>query len=274
MKTKRFLICLMAVYCLPTLAQTSDYDYIPFAQDGKKWEIQVGLIKENLYGSRIDGDTLIGGETWKKVYNYFQLPELNYSYYAAVRDEGKKVYAIAKGSGRPRLLYDFGMKVGDRVRCGVEGNSFYCLLEKGDQPDSLFGFKFVAYLSLERIDTIETHGMQFRRFTLSMWDFFQEYKLADDIIWLEGVGSCLSPFLPWMPVIPRDNLVFFKWCYLGKTIIAGEKDFYSDNETNAISNHRYTGAESGSHLYDLQGRRVTGTPQCGIYIQNGRKYVK
>lgn len=274
MKTKRFLIWLMAVFCLPTLAQISDDDYIPFAQDGKKWEIQVGIIKENFYGSRIDGDTLIGSETWMKVYNYFQLPELNYSYYAAVRDEGKKVYAIAKGSYSPRLLYDFGMKVGDKVRCGVEGNAFYCLLEKGEQPDSLLGFKFDAYLCLERIDTIETHGMQLRRFTLAMWDFFQEDKLADDIVWLEGVGSCLSPFLPWMPVIPRDNFLFFKWCSLGKTIIAGEKDFYSDNETNAISNRLLMGSESGSYLYDLQGRRVTDTPQRGIYIQNGRKCVK
>jgi hypothetical protein len=27
-------------------------------------------------------------------------------------------------------------------------------------------------------------------------------------------------------------------------------------------------------LFDLQGRRMNGIPQKGVYIQNGRKYVK
>ena len=65
MKTKLFLICLMTVCCLPIQAQASDEDHFPFAQEGKTWEMQVGGIKENDYCNRIDGDTLIGGETWK-----------------------------------------------------------------------------------------------------------------------------------------------------------------------------------------------------------------
>ena len=90
-------------------AQTSQVEYRPFAQDGKIWHCQVGLIKENIYDNRIDGDTLIDGENWKKVYN---VPDLRKYYYAAVRDVDKKVYAIAKGSNRPRLLYDFSLKKG------------------------------------------------------------------------------------------------------------------------------------------------------------------
>ncbi len=31
---------------------------------------------------------------------------------------------------------------------------------------------------------------------------------------------------------------------------------------------------ASSSIHDLQGRRLKGTPQKGVYIQNGRKYVK
>ena len=31
---------------------------------------------------------------------------------------------------------------------------------------------------------------------------------------------------------------------------------------------------NNGHLYDLQGHRLNNFPQKGIFIQNGRKYVK
>ena len=46
----------------------------------------------------------------------------------------------------------------------------------------------------------------------------------------------------------------------GETII--DDSPYTDNPTKV------------SNFYDLQGRCVTGTPQHGIYIRNGKKYVK
>ncbi len=33
-------------------------------------------------------------------------------------------------------------------------------------------------------------------------------------------------------------------------------------------------ASATDACYDLQGRRLNGTPQCGVYIKNGRKYIK
>lgn len=272
MKTKLVFIWLLAVCCLPSQAQTSDEDYFPFTQESKTWEIQIGVLRENLYVNCIDGDTLIGGETWKKVYNYYGFRQLNYSYYAAVRDVGKKVYAIGKGSNRPRLLYDFGMKVGDIVRCGVEGNDFCCLLEKGEQPDTLFGFKFESSLRLVRIDTIETNGLRLRRFTLSLLSPYKE-QIVDNVVWVEGVGSCNSPFLPWMPLLPRDRIFFFKRCLIGKTYISTEEDFYNGNETNDTSNKTIEANES-SVIYDIQGRQLHNRPSKGIYIQGGKKHLK
>ena len=103
---KRILIItwLLSALWHSAVAQTSQLEYRAFAIEGKVWETQVGGILENVYGNRIEGDTLIDGKKWKKVYNYHGFPDLNYTYYASIRDEGKRVYTIAKGSSRPRLL--------------------------------------------------------------------------------------------------------------------------------------------------------------------------
>lgn len=271
MKTKGFIIWLLIACCMPIQGQTSVEDYLPFCQENKKWEIRIGVFKENVFGHRIDGDTLICGETWKKVYTYFEVPQVGYSYYAALRDVEKKVYAISKGSNRPRLLYDFGMKVGDIARCGAEGNSFYCLLEKGEQPDTLFGFKCETYLRLERIDTIETFGLKLRRFNLSLLDVFKK-KIVNNVVWIEGVGSCLNPFTPWVPLPSRDELFFYKWCKIGNTYISKENDFYDNNETNSTSNTTLRG-EKNEPIYNLQGQRMS-QPPTSIYIKGGKKYLK
>jgi len=69
MKTKVLSASLLFSLFIPLHAQIPQLEYRPFAEDGKVWESQVGRIMENVYGKRIDGDTLIGGVAWKKVYN-------------------------------------------------------------------------------------------------------------------------------------------------------------------------------------------------------------
>ena len=294
MKTTLFLLFLMAFSSIPGLAQTSQIEYRPFAQDGKIWWYQVGATKENFYSNRIDGDTLIGGNSWKKVYNndgkYFMNPTgdagLSYYYYAAVRDVDKKVYAIAKGSNRPRLLYDFSLKKGDIVKCGMEGNSFSCLLEKDEQPDSLLGFEFLAYLKVERIDTITDGNQEYRAFILTlldayrqpMWDSEREKFVIGNVIWIEGVGSYIGPFSPWMQLSSHNNVS--RSCRFDKTSIFIYPEFNeyyedwedwatdSDNCNNDIININQNGS-----FHNLQGFRMTRPSDRGIYIQNGKKFV-
>jgi len=258
------------------MAQTAKLVYRPFAESGKVWEAQVGGIKENLYGNQIDGDTLINGESWMKVYNYVGFPDFGRSYYASIRDVGNKVYAIAKGSIKPRLLYDFSLKKGDVVKCGVEGNAFGCLLDKDERPDTLLGFPFVAYLRVENVDTIEARGLQHRRYTLTMLDAYREYLMSEDgilignIVWIEGVGSGAGPFSPWMALPPRDS--YLQSCELNKVCLFGYPDFYEDYATGGVS---ITRSKSNDPIvsYDLQGRRLTQQPRKGVYIRDGRKEV-
>ena len=269
---------ILSVCSLYLSAQTSQLDYRPFAQDGKTWKTQVGGIKENLYCNSIDGDTVINGEEWKKVYNYIALPQLNYSYYAAIRDAGKKVYAIAKGSSKPRLLYDFGLGVGDIVPCGVEGHAFLCLLDQGEQPDSLLGFPFETYLKLERIDTIEARGQKHRRFTLTLLDAYQEPFLNGDedelllgsVVWVEGFGSGAGPFAPWMSLPARRMLNL--GCEVDRNCIFSYSDFYDADMAVTVSNAPLFPC-GVSTPFDLIGRRLAAPPAKGVYIEGGKLHV-
>ena len=240
--------------------------------------MQVGGIKENVYGIRIDGDTLINGESWKKVYTYFGSPEFNYSYHVAIRDVGKKVYAIARGGKKPRLLYDFDMKVGQTVRCGVEGNAFYCLLDTDEKPDTLLGFRLVSYLKLERIDTIMVHGQYHRRFTLTFLDSFHEpirnewEAVMDNVVWVEGVGTAAGPFLSWLPLSYKDWVMMN--CREGKrNLLFGNRDF-NTNVVDAVSDVRRK-VNGNDDSYDLQGRRIQGEPfKNDLYVKDGRKFIR
>lgn len=267
------LICILYPSCVSAQAQSSRLEYRPFAQDGKRWETQVGFIMENVYCNYIDGDTLINGETWKKVFNVYGYPESKPSYFLAIRDVGKKVYAIAKSSRTPRLLYDFDLRAGDIVKCGIEGNAFCCLLDTGEKQDSLFGFPFDTFLRVERIDTINARGYKHRRYTLKLLDAYKEYLWNGDdaynqIIWVEGVGSGAGPFLPWISLPPRDS--FLQNCVINDNSLFGYPDFYDADTSDAIRSTIYT-KSVGDIPFDLSGRRVAMPPSKGIYIRDGKK---
>ena len=279
MKKVLLTVCVAFVVSSYAEAQTSQLDYCPFAQDGKVWETQVGLVMENVYVNNIVGDTVINNETWKKIYNYVGFPETGLSYYAAIRDVGKKVYVIAKGSQRPRLLYDFDLKEGNIVRCGIEGNAFSCLLDKEESLDTLLGFPFKSYLRVERIDTVEACGTKHRRFTFTLLDAYKRHYLAGEnvaiehVVWIEGVGSGAGPFSPWMPLPPRD--CYMLNCKINNTILFGYPDFYDAETMVPVSHTCYNNSEEDdSQGFVLQGRRLQGEPKHGVYIQNGKKVMR
>lgn len=277
MKSTLLFIWLSCLSVMPIVAQDTQLGYRPFAQDEKVWETQVGWIMENSYCNFINGDTLINGKTWKKVYNYVAFPDFGSTYYAAIRDEGKKVYAIAKGSTKQRLLYDFSLKKDFIVRCGVEGNAFGCLLEKDEKLDTLLGFPFKSYLRVDKIDTINVEGQEFRRFTLTLLDAYQEYyrtgeeSFINNVVWVEGFGSGAGPFSPWMPLPPRESI--FTSCYVGKTYLFGNYFLY--NADISVSVNRISSETNHDNMIiDLTGRSLNTIPEKGMYIQGRKKWLR
>jgi len=47
----------------------------------------------------------------------------------------------------------------------------------------------------------------------------------------------------------------------------------ADADTQGIAVLRTTDADGTQHYYDLSGRRLSGKPQQGMYIYNGKKYM-
>lgn len=263
---------LLCTVCMAVQAQPPQSEYRPFAVDEKIWDNQVGGTMENVYGHFVDGDTLINGENWKKVTNYVGRQTYNNAYYAAIRDVDRKVYAIAKNSSRPRLLYDFSLKVGETVRCGIEGNAFGCLLDAGEEPDTLFGFRFVSRLVLERIDTVRSQGLSHRRFTFTLSDSFGEpYVGAGKVVWIEGVGSAAGPFQPWMPLPPKGSFIWS--CDIGRTYLFSYPDYYTSYDISAVCETR-SDTSGNNAFFNLQGLLLLSQPRKGVYIQDGRKVLK
>ena len=270
---------------LTSFAQAPSDDYRPFVEEGKGFDLHFGEILENSYQHWMDGDTVINGETWKKVYNSLCRPHLDYRYFLSLREKDKKVYALPKGSHKPRLLYDFNLKVGSILRCGIEGNSFLCLLDSNEQPDSLFGFEFKAFLRVESIDTVEACGIARRRFKMTMLDPYKEYFKHEDnggvfgnIVWVEGVGSGAGPFAPWEALPPpffdvQSSGILFIDYYYGRTPFFLHDAFY-DNDSKASAIRPTRQAWKGfSTPFDLQGRRLATQLRRGLYIKDGRKMV-
>ena len=103
----------------------------------------------------IDGDTIIGGLTYKKIYD-----KVGEQYQYALREKGKKIYIVYPHHETASLLYDFSKNAGDVIN-------------------------ELAYpLIVASVDTIDIDGVKFRRMRV------QDANIpVEDNFWIEGVGS-------------------------------------------------------------------------------------
>ena len=105
----------------------SFYSYHPLLKEGKTWNYQE--YYHNLWDDEqwtkdvsyvINGTTEIDGKTYYKMY---RKSEKGSSYCCALREENRKVW-MRTNDGDDRLLYDFGMSVGDSYKPYNEWSTF------------------------------------------------------------------------------------------------------------------------------------------------------
>ena len=225
--------------------EEQDKDYEPFLVEGKEWRVHsrgsIGLMTDLNEYYKIDGDTLVGDRTYKKVYCHEEgtidgkpvssKVEPSYLMY----EDGRKVYYVVTGKDNdPKLLYDFGLN-----------------------PDESFGN--TDYV-LERIDTVAQSGQDYAKYSLTT-------SGQNTVTWIEGVGSTIDLLCSTeMLVGATMDLVSCTWpdgrqyiTEYGKKYLEGIRSIKNEEKNNAI--------------YDLQGRRVENPKQGEIYIQNGKKYI-
>lgn len=95
--------------------------------EGGGFTLGVGTHYAEHHTYYLDGDTLLDGHAWYKM--YFDRQDTSWAaivggttvyaekhlYYAAIREEGKKFYLVYKSDDQPFLLYDFNIQVGETL---------------------------------------------------------------------------------------------------------------------------------------------------------------
>ena len=114
---------------------------------------------------RFEGDTLIEGKTYKKVWIAEDEHHQNWFFYGAfVREENNRVY-YREFFGEEGLIYDFNITLGDTVT-----------VTNPLAPDGIL-------LTLTGIDSIQTEQGYRKRWKLVKDEF------STDEYWIEGIGS-------------------------------------------------------------------------------------
>ena len=173
--------------------------------EGRKWVCEESyFFLENSpvkrYLQEIAGDTIIGGFTYKKILT-------DGVYCAALRQDGEKIYMQLDDDGvDERLLYDFGLKIGD-----------------------MFGALEGEQLQLLVIDTIEVNDVRYKR--MKFWKP-ERYAQSEGKIdtngwnecWIEGIGSSHGPinFNGFLVLGPENRM---QECWYDGHIILSYSDF-------------------------------------------------
>ena len=155
----------------------------------------------------------------------------------AMREENKKVYVQYKFSNQEVLLYDFGLKEGERFTSS-DGQEYVFTSE----------------------DYVEYDNKELRRMEL-----VNVNDSRDINYWIEGIGALAGPTTPFYYGMTGGEDSSIASCYVGEQCI------YRRNSNSILL--PATDTTKSVSIYDLSGRRLEQKPQKGIYIKNGKKII-
>lgn len=233
----------------------------PFVTEGKQWNYRA----ENFFGDGydfrffIEGDTLIGGETWKKLYT---VDEPRYGtqepvYCGALKEdsggEDITVSFIRTGHENVEKLYNFSPTVGDQFFYGEN------------------------YATVTDVDEIAVRGIHRHRVKLLTTDAESPWPGSEDNsgYWVEGIGSSAGLLTPIDFMTTGYAYVLLSCVEDGKVVFTGKDFGGASNGLTDIAVSSTTSSHAGiAPVYDLQVRRTSRQQlRRGIYISGGRKVV-
>lgn len=268
---KRTLLIAMGLLLFSSLQAQ---EYVPFVEEGKAWNFVYTALdgywkpKYSIHYSYVlEGDTIIGGESWKKLYyeadrtytEELPVKEL----YGAMREEGGKVFFYSKSQDMSGILFDFTLSIGDKS-------------PTDDVADDLYSPFFLPNGELQEREPINFEsGLNTTIYRFKYEDVF--WERTNENIWVEGVGGVWG-FYPNLE--PQTSGGGFGWresylsCTLnGEVLVTGEEMDRLLNPTG-IDQLSTCGISDQTRVFDLQGRRVTDAAQKGVYIYKGKKVIK
>jgi len=232
--------------------------YISLLKDGRTWNYTsaTGNFREF-----IDGDTLIAGETWKKVFIEKPLgtPAV---YEKAMREQGRRVYAMTPHINNINvvsyLFADYSLDTEDKL----DGT----LLR-------LFWDRYS--LTVAEKDSIQSCGRLYPQ--LKLEQHIPNESSTGSTTWIEGIGGDCGIYnaVLWSNGNLAglfDPTVELLTCYDGDVCIYNRDDV--SDKTNSIISRKLFHSQGEEAIFDLQGRRLSAIPAKGLYIKDGKKYMK
>lgn len=152
----------------------SAQNYVPLLDTNRVWSLYTEYPHGGGYTimhQKIGGDTIINGETYRRVLYKMIVPYIgNWTYWNFfLRETGNGEVFKKWGVGTEDLVFDFSLN---------EGDYFYTGGSIGGQP---------LYAEVVAVDSILINSSHRKRIIFDDW--FDE-------IWIEGIGSSVSPFTP------------------------------------------------------------------------------
>ena len=274
---KKIYILFYVSLCTTVLAQPSDFDHpseywrysycyyadfrpVGIPDTGGDIEVfNVGEVKRN-------------GKTYQKAFrvrgHLYHIPSMVDT--LLYRCEGKRVYADFENMCR--VIYDGD---GDELRCdypcvGGEVLLYDFTLGVGDS----FGSTRIREVSTVSVGgeqrallTLETGHRLLEGVGSTSGDFFEYMKIP---LWIPGFEGICTTYLRiyeegGLPMFQQSSEETFEF-------LMREEDVHEYFLMNVREGLLIEPKDNSIH--DLQGRRLNGILQKGVYIQNGRKYVK
>lgn len=207
MKTKLFLLCLMFCFICQVKAQTGNNNTI--VNDNSTWSVLGRVVAPNgrVWTQYIyfDGDSIIGINSFKKVFSCDDSLHKNIKYEGLIREEGKKTYFIPVNFDTAYLLYDFSL---------TEGTVFEYQNYQSQETHSLY---------VKHIDMIEINGILKTQILLTMPPP-NDNQIVDT--WIEHIGS-LSGIIYVTHNLFLDGVSYALLCYYQDDVLAYKNPDYS-----------------------------------------------
>ena len=254
MKRLAFLITLLFVY-IAISAQNKISDIL---NGDKQWTMRYKLVVAPELGDviyyesiKLVGDTIIAGIPFKQEYTQERkaFSDVTNEWKPSefyIGQDGEKIFEYSNVPKTIRLAYDFSHNIGDKVTI----TNFY------DSKDPRYTFNIINISD----SVLASSTDKLQRKCL--------YEQQD--IWIEGIGSLSYGLRGALLCTYSGAKQTFVECRDKDNILYENPDAKTlDNECIQIKR-----PSNSISLFDLQGRRINGQPQKGMYIQNGKKFVK
>jgi hypothetical protein len=275
MEMKRVIVALTSLMCFVSAMAQEEYESL--LSESKVWTMmEKPSVNPEVYGdlryiieTKLVGDTIINGIHFMQKYERKckQGDEMPSTWTATnnfLGQDGSKIYQY-DGWESISLDMDLSLNVGDKI-------SYYDSYNYDDDHHDVL-FEFIVTAVSDTIIVGSTDSKNRR----CVYAQIEDYPSMTDA-WIEGIGSIQKGISGvWLTMAVGSFLQLIK-CTDGDTILYISDTFEDEN----ISDIKSPGIlrEQPHAIYDLQGRRLPlngckqqQTPQKGVYIQNGKKYI-